>query len=110
MEMACPIRSVTIPGLSDAIELKGLVVVVGPNSSGKTQLLHDINEVVLGRKRELVVASAVEFNTAPNFEEYFGLLISTGSVVVRDRDMYRKFSFQFGTEEGGGDFNKSNAQ
>ena len=60
MEVTCPIRSVARPGVPD-LKLQGLIVVIGPNSSGKTQFLHDVNETVCGRRRQLVVASGVFF-------------------------------------------------
>ena len=41
MDVTCPIESVTLPGL-EALALRGLIVVIGPNSSGKTQLLRDV--------------------------------------------------------------------
>ncbi len=68
MYLQNPIRTIDLPGAPD-LELRGLIVVVGPNSSGKTQLLHDLNETVCGRSRELVVASALTFTTPPSFEE-----------------------------------------
>lgn len=104
MEMQCPIHSVVIPGMSDSVELKGLIVIVGPNSSGKTQLLHDINEVVMGRKRQLVVVSSIKFNAAPDYAEYVALLVKNGAMVEKSKDVYRKHSFQYGAEEGGGEF------
>ena len=50
MKITCPIHAIDIPGVL-GLEMKGLIVVVGPNSSGKTQLLNDINETVCGRRR-----------------------------------------------------------
>jgi hypothetical protein len=52
-----PLRSVKIPGVSGPIEVeaKGLVVIVGPNSSGKTRLLRDIETTLTGIGQDPVV-------------------------------------------------------
>lgn len=50
------LSSVTIPpGIE--INPKGLVLIVGPNSAGKTQLLKDIQAVLIGQARDLVVCA-----------------------------------------------------
>lgn len=109
MDFPCPIRSIDLPGSPD-VELRGLIVVVGPNSAGKTQLLHDLNEVVLGRIRDLVVASAVVLAPPPPVEEYFDSLIESGRILRRDEKTYRKYSFQYGVDAGAGDFRVDNAK
>lgn len=110
MDLECPIRSIDLPGVPD-LELHGLIVVVGPNSSGKTQLLHDINEVVCGRRRQLVVAIAVSLRKPPSFNEYFEFWVARGSIREGDGDHFLKRSFQYGADEGGGgSFHKSRLQ
>ena len=74
MGLDCPIRSVDLPGVPD-VELRGLMVVVGPNSSGKTQFIHDLNDPLCGKPRTLVVAQALMFRPPPSFEDYFKLLL-----------------------------------
>ena len=59
-----PLRRVTLPGLGD-LECSGLVVLVGPNSSGKSQLLQDIYRRLSGEPRQLVVASDVQIEKPP---------------------------------------------
>ncbi|MEW8288416.1 MAG: AAA family ATPase, partial [Candidatus Thiodiazotropha endolucinida] len=54
-----PIEKLTLPKLGD-LTCSGLTVVVGPNSSGKSQLLRDIKERISGEPRELVVAEQLE--------------------------------------------------
>ena len=50
------LSSITVPpGIK--INPKGLVLIVGPNSAGKTQLLKDIQAVLIGQARDLVVCS-----------------------------------------------------
>jgi hypothetical protein len=109
MDVKCPIRSVDLPGVPD-VKLQGLIVIVGPNSSGKTQLLHDLNEVVVGRPRELVVASGVSFNPPPPFNEYFAFLVGSGSIWESSPNQFLKRSLQYGADEGGGSFHKSNVE
>ena len=59
-----PLRRVILPGLGD-LECSGLVVLVGPNSSGKSQLLQDIYRRICGEPRQLVVASEVQIDKPP---------------------------------------------
>ena len=110
MYLQNPVRAIDLPGVFD-LELQGLIVVVGPNSSGKTQLLHDLNETVCGRSRQLVVVSAIAFKTPPLFEEYFEFLIDRGSIRESAPNQFLMRSLQYGADEGGGgSFHKSNLQ
>jgi energy-coupling factor transporter ATP-binding protein EcfA2 len=104
MEMQSPIRTINVKGLTEPLQLSGLIVIVGPNSSGKTQLLQDINQITLGKKRDLVVLSSFDYNQAPPFEDYFKGLLDTGSLLQKDGDRYQKRSIQLGAEQGGGEF------
>ena len=106
MNLQNPIRAIDLPGVPD-VELRGLIVVVGPNSSGKTQLLHDLNETVCGRVRQLVVASAVTLETPSPFEEYFEFLRERGTIRESGPDQYLKQSLQYGADEGAGSFRKT---
>lgn len=54
-----PLESVTLPEIGD-LRCSGLIVVVGPNSSGKSQLLQDIYQRLSGEPRALVVATNIE--------------------------------------------------
>ena len=106
MDLIRPIRSIDLPGVAN-LALQGLIVVVGPNSSGKTQLLRDINEIICGRRRELVVASTVSFDTLPPFEEHWDSLIDRGSIQEEESGHFSRRSLQHGAEDGaGGTFGK----
>jgi len=59
-----PLRQVTLPGLG-VLECSGLIVLVGPNSSGKSQLLQDIYGRISGVPRRLVVASDIQIEKPP---------------------------------------------
>jgi hypothetical protein len=106
LKLECPIRSVDLPGVSD-VELRGLLVVVGPNSSGKTQFLRDLNDVVLGRARKLVVATAVSYNRPPPFKAYLDSLLANDIIREKSSDEFQKRSLQYGADEGSGSFRKS---
>ena len=107
MDIQCPISTVDLPGVPD-LELQGLIVVVGPNSSGKTLFLHDLDEVVVGRARQFVVASAVSFRAPPTFDEYFGFLLERGTIRESGTNQFVKRSLQYGADEGAGSFRKTN--
>jgi len=87
--------------------MRGLIVVVGPNSSGKTQLLYDINETVCGRRRELVVSSGITFGKPPPFDEYFNFLVNQDYIREKTPDEFLKYSLQYGADAGSGTFRKS---
>src|SRR5687768_9648224 len=59
-----PLRRVLLPGLGD-LACSGLVVLVGPNSSGKSQLLQDIYRRLVGEPRQLVVATEMQVEKPP---------------------------------------------
>src|SRR5437762_766016 len=52
-----PLVSVSVPGMM--IDPKGLMLIVGPNSSGKTQFLRDIQTVLSGQSRTFVVCAGL---------------------------------------------------
>lgn len=59
-----PLERVLLPDLGP-IDASGLVLVVGPNSSGKSQLLQDIYYRLTGQPRKLVVASGIDLTRPP---------------------------------------------
>jgi ABC-type cobalamin/Fe3+-siderophores transport system ATPase subunit len=72
-----PMLSFTVaPGVN--IESQGLVLIVGPNSAGKTQLLKDIHAVLNGQVRELVVCTQVSINKPPELEALLQGLCTKG--------------------------------
>ena len=86
-----------VPGTFTALECSGLVVLVGPNSSGKSQLLQDIHKRIAGEPRKLVVATEVQIDKPPlepflkclEDEGYFsGFEDDAGNRQLRPRTMY----------------------
>ena len=71
-----PLRRVVLPGLGN-LECSGLIVLVGPNSSGKSQLLQDIYRRLCGEPRKLVVATDVQVEKPP-FEPFLQCLENEG--------------------------------
>jgi ABC-type uncharacterized transport system ATPase subunit len=59
-----PLKSMAIPNVG-RIQPRGLVVIIGPNSSGKTQMLKDIEGRMLGQPRSLVVCENIELERPP---------------------------------------------
>lgn len=74
-----PLKGITLPG-GKTINNTGLVLIVGPNSSGKTQLLKDIHASLLGQPRRLVVAHDVKVNKPSSFDELVECLESEGYI------------------------------
>jgi hypothetical protein len=73
-----PLSNVTVRGVG-ALPCTGLTLVVGPNSSGKTQLLIDLYRCLCGQPRTLVVASDIRINK-PEYEPFIKCLESEGYI------------------------------
>lgn len=73
-----PLHRVALPGLEN-LRCSGLIVIVGPNSSGKTQLLRDITQKVSGEPRELIVATAVDIEP-PDHDLFMKCLKNEGYI------------------------------
>jgi hypothetical protein len=68
-----PLKRVVLPGMGE-LDCAGLTVIVGANSSGKSQLLRDIQRRILGEARELVVATELEIEL-PDHESFVKCLM-----------------------------------
>jgi hypothetical protein len=75
-----PVKSVRIPGVDQACPLKGLVVVIGPNSSGKTLFLRDILLALQGNLREQVVCTEIQLERPEDLDAFVRTLQADGSV------------------------------
>src|ERR1022692_2450743 len=92
-----PLRRVALPGLGE-LACSGLIVLVGPNSSGKSQFLQDVYHRVAGMPRQLVVADAILIDKPPLLgpflrsledEGYFETVEDeSGNKQLRPRTMY----------------------
>lgn len=100
-----PIKHIALPDLGD-LQCRGLVLIVGPNSSGKSQFLRDIHLTIGGSDRQLVVATNVEidrdaFNGCEQLlldaDVFQSVLDSSGAPKLRPRSPY------LGTAETGGE-------
>jgi energy-coupling factor transporter ATP-binding protein EcfA2 len=72
-----PLAGITLPGGKD-ITTSGLILFVGPNSSGKTQLLKDVHATLLGQPRKLVVAQNVAISKPRSFDLLLDSLVRQG--------------------------------
>jgi len=70
---------VLLPGLGE-MECSGLILLVGPNSSGKTQLLRDIYSRILGEPRDPVVAEEVRPKKPESWDSFMRDLIAKGQL------------------------------
>jgi hypothetical protein len=97
-----PIERISLPTIGE-LSIQGLTVIVGPNSSGKSQLLRDIYLTISGQPRKLVVAEEVKMLPL-DYVPFIGTLYrhgyledfedESGKVFLRPRTTY------VGTNEG----------
>ena len=73
-----PLKRLVLPDLGE-LDVSGLTIFVGPNSSGKTQLLRDIRFRTTGEIRELVVATELDVES-PDFDEFIACLKAEGHI------------------------------
>lgn len=71
-----PLELVRLPGMGD-VDCNGLILIVGPNSAGKSQLLRDIHQKISGELRTLVVATEVRVRRLP-YEPLMEALVEAG--------------------------------
>ncbi len=74
-----PLKSIVVPQIG-SVEPKGLVLVVGPNSSGKTQFLRDIQGRMLGSTRQLVVCESVAVEPIADIDLFLSALLDAGHI------------------------------
>jgi hypothetical protein len=72
-----PLSRVTLPDIGD-LPCSGLTIVVGPNSSGKSQFLKDIYSRLGGEPRSTVVAKSVLISKPPNWNAFLDCLVREG--------------------------------
>ncbi len=77
-----PLKSIAIPNIG-RVQLRGLVVVIGPNSSGKSQMLKDIQGRMLGQPRKLVVCEDIELHRQSELEPLLEHLYEEGHIKKR---------------------------
>ena len=77
-----PLKSIAVPNIG-RVEPRGLIVVIGPNSAGKTQMLRDIQGRLLGQPRKLVVCEQIELKRPPDLNDLLGAL--SGNDLIRKR-------------------------
>lgn len=97
-----PIKRLELPDLGE-INCSGLTVIVGPNSSGKSKLLRDIQEKISGEPRTLVVATKLEVET-PDHELFLKCLKKEGYIYSawddNDQEQYIPMTTSLGTGQG----------
>ena len=71
-----PLERVSLPLLGN-VHCSGLILVVGPNSSGKSQLLQDLYQKICGEPRNLVVASEIQIKQM-DYQPFMGYLENEG--------------------------------
>lgn len=101
------LSSITVPpGIK--IKPKGLVLIVGPNSAGKTQFLKDIQSILTGQARELVVCSDYQLEKPPNVDVLLESLYAEGFLRKHRDQNGNEFIQQTAPHLGGGAFRGHN--
>jgi hypothetical protein len=72
-----PLEAFELPGIGN-LRCEGLIVIVGPNSSGKSQLLQDIFMRLCGEPRALVVATSLEVQKPAEYPQFARWLENEG--------------------------------
>lgn len=83
-----PLKRLALPDLGE-LDCSGLLLVVGPNSSGKSQLLQDVYRRLCGEPRKLVVAEDVRVEKPP-FEPFLRCLEDEGYFVALEDESGNK--------------------
>lgn len=100
-----PIEVVSLAGIAP-LQLKGLVVVVGPNSSGKTTFLRELHSGVSGVERKLLIIQQISYRTLPPVREFIRYFCDSNDIaedVTPDKvPRYKKVGHQYGTQTGMG--------
>lgn len=97
-----PIGKIVLPDLG-GLACSGLTVVVGPNSSGKSQLLRDIRDRISGEPRELVVAETLDLAEL-DYKTFLKCLKNEGYIFStwddNDQEQYIPMTTAIGTGQG----------
>jgi hypothetical protein len=72
-----PLTTLELPGIGE-LSPKGLIVIVGPNSSGKSQLLQDVYLRISGEPRVLVVATDIKVEKPSEYSSFAKWLENEG--------------------------------
>lgn len=112
--LASPIETVSLQGI-EPLPLRGLIVLVGPNSSGKTTLLREVHAAVSGLVRKLLISNVISYRPLPPLEEFLNHFMSTNDIekiLAPDNiERYRKMRHQYGTQTGiGGDWTRNDME
>lgn len=74
-----PLKSIAVPNVGRVMP-KGLVLVIGPNSAGKTQFLRDIHGRMLGNARGLVVCDDIELSRPESLQPLLDVLFAENHI------------------------------
>ena len=103
--LTSPIETVSLQGISP-LPLRGLIVLVGPNSSGKTTLLKEIHAAASGVERKLLVSKRISYRSPPPFNKFLNHFLSTGDFepvsTPASVEQYTRRRHQYGTQTGSG--------
>jgi type II secretory pathway predicted ATPase ExeA len=76
-----PLKALWLPG-AEIGDPQGVIVVVGPNSSGKTLFLRDIENYLLTGTQAVIVCKGLTPQKPANYQEFVDELIAKNYVTV----------------------------
>src|SRR5438105_8527890 len=76
-----PLESIELPDLG-VVPATGLIVVVGPNSSGKTLLLRDVIQLVRGAPEKSIVCKSLRLRPPDSAQAFLTELVNLGYATV----------------------------
>src|SRR5260221_10285284 len=106
-----PLEQVELPDIG-LLDSAGLIVVIGPNSSGKTRLLRDIEQRLAGEIHALVVAKSIDIRK-PDYKQLMETLKTEGYISERrepdGRHLFRSHTTWIGYSQQLGDIDPNQA-
>jgi hypothetical protein len=107
-----PLERVVLPELGE-LDCTGLILVVGPNSSGKSQFIKDLYHRISGEFRRLVVAQQVDVKK-PEYDPFLDCLKREGYITTffdqQNAEQIRPMISYAGTSQGPTPISLSQAQ
>jgi hypothetical protein len=87
-----PLKNISMPG-AEVVDPKGIVVVVGPNSSGKTHFLRDIEHFLLTGMQRSIVCTRIDAQKPTYHQDFINELVEANYIrpIRQAKDQYQTY-------------------